>query len=73
MSLADKAPMLEGVRVVDLTSVVFGPYTTQILTDLGAEVIKIEPPQGDQYRYSGKSAKTRGMSSGHMTINRGKQ
>jgi crotonobetainyl-CoA:carnitine CoA-transferase CaiB-like acyl-CoA transferase len=73
MSLANTAPMLEGVRVVDLTSVVFGPYTTQILADLGAEVIKIEPPRGDQFRYSGKAARTSGMSPGHMSINRGKQ
>jgi crotonobetainyl-CoA:carnitine CoA-transferase CaiB-like acyl-CoA transferase len=65
--------MLEGVRVVDLTSVVFGPYCTQILADLGAEVIKVEPPAGDLYRYSGKAAKTPGMSPGHMSVNRGKR
>jgi len=65
--------MLEGVRVVDLTSIVFGPYCTQILADLGADVVKVEPPQGDQFRYSGKPAKTRGMSAGHMALNRNKR
>jgi crotonobetainyl-CoA:carnitine CoA-transferase CaiB-like acyl-CoA transferase len=73
MAMTSKAPMLEGVRIIDLTNIVFGPYCTQILADLGAEVIKIEPPQGDQFRYSGRPAKTPGMSPGHMTINRGKQ
>jgi crotonobetainyl-CoA:carnitine CoA-transferase CaiB-like acyl-CoA transferase len=73
LSLSSPAPMLEGVRVVDLTSIVFGPYCTQILAELGAEVIKVEPPGGDQFRYTSRPAKTPGMSAGHMSINRGKR
>lgn len=73
MSLNQALPMLEGVKVVDLTSVVFGPYATQILADFGAEVVKVEPKIGDTFRYSQKPAKTTGMSPGHMTLNRGKK
>ena len=65
--------MLHGVRIVDMTGVVFGPYATQMLADLGADVIKVEPPQGDQMRLAGKPARTRLMSPAHMTLNRGKR
>jgi crotonobetainyl-CoA:carnitine CoA-transferase CaiB-like acyl-CoA transferase len=65
--------MLEGVRIVDLTSVVFGPYATQMMADLGADVIKVEPPAGDQFRQAGRPAHTHLMGACHMTINRGKR
>src|SRR5437667_3014296 len=41
---------LEGVRVIDLASVVMGPFAAQLLGDMGADVIKVEPPQGDLTR-----------------------
>lgn len=64
--------MLEGIRIVDLTSIVFGPYATEILADLGADVIKVEPPAGDMFRRAGAPAQTPGMGACHMTLNRGK-
>ena len=63
---------LAGLRVVDLTSVVFGPYATQIMADMGAEVIKVEPPEGDNTRWITKGP-VPGMGGIYVNVNRGKR
>ena len=42
--------VLEGLRIIDLTSGIAGPYCTKLFVDAGAEVIKLEPPSGDPLR-----------------------
>ncbi|AFT68981.1 CAIB/BAIF CoA-transferase, family III [Alloalcanivorax dieselolei B5] len=65
--------MLEGVRIIDMTTMIFGPYCTQMLADLGADVIKVEAPAGDLMRIAGNPAKTPGMGPAFVTTNRGKR
>ncbi|MFC4273622.1 CaiB/BaiF CoA transferase family protein [Achromobacter aloeverae] len=62
---------LAGVRVVDMTSVAMGPYATQILADHGAEVIKVESPEGDVFRMSAPAAHA-GMGPAYLNLNRNK-
>lgn len=72
MTPADAATPLKGVRVIDITTVMLGPYATQILGDYGADVIKIESPDGDSTRSTGP-APAPGMAATFMGANRSKR
>ena len=63
---------LHGLRVVDLSRVLGGPYCGQILADHGADVLKIEPPQGDETRTWGPPFEN-GVASYYMGLNRNKR
>jgi len=63
---------LHGIKVVELTSVVLGPWACQLLADMGADVIKVEPPRGDSNRTLG-AARHPGMSALYLTCNRNKR
>ena len=80
--MSDAKP-LDGITVVDLTRVLAGPFCTMVLRDLGAEVIKVEPPEGDEARGFGPflpgaggaagAAGERGVSSYFTSLNCGKR
>lgn len=63
---------LTGIRIIDLTNVLFGPLATRNLGDLGADVIKVEGLSGDLWRYTGHS-RNPGMGGQFMAVNRNKR
>src|ERR1700733_13367676 len=71
-SMVNSTGPMVGVRVIDLTAMVMGPYCTQIMADMGADVIKVEPPQGDNTRYISVGPAP-GMSGVFVNVNRGKR
>ena len=64
---------LDGIRGIEFTSVVLGPFACQILGDLGADVIKVEPPGGDTNRNLGPVKNTEGLAALFLTCNRNKK
>ena len=64
---------LQGIRIVDLTQHLAGPFCTMLLADMGAEVIKVEPPWGDASRSSPQYPTVQGQNSYYMLVNRNKK
>ncbi len=64
---------LNGIKIVEFTSVVLGPWACQILGDMGADIIKVEPPVGDTNRNLGPNRNNSDMSALFMTCNRNKR
>ena len=64
--------LLKGIRILDLSAVVLGPFATRYLGDFGADVIKVEPPTGDIFRQV-EPARSKAMGAGHLAFNRNKR
>jgi formyl-CoA transferase len=62
---------LDGIRVIDLTQVMAGPFCSMLLGDMGADVIKVEPPEGEHTRHEREVAP--GVSSSFLALNRNKR
>lgn len=74
--MTDTRGPLEGLRVLDLTQALAGPYSTMLLADLGADVMKVEPPSGDMTRFPGpftEEDSERAYGGYFASINRGKR
>ena len=63
---------LVGFRIIDLTAVISGPFCTQLLGDLGADIIKVEPPEGDSMRRIGRPRKN-DVTASYLNFNRNKR
>jgi len=66
------AGALDGIRIVDQTQVMAGPFASMLLADMGAEVIKVEPPDGEHSRHVGLQAAP-GVAASFLAVNRGKK
>lgn len=72
--LSNRQPLLDGIRVLDLSRVLAGPYCTMMLGDLGADVIKVEVPgRGDDTRHWGPPFAKGGESAYYLCVNRNKR
>lgn len=65
-------PLLDGLRIIDITTIILGPFATQILGDMGAEIIKIEAPDGDMNRWNPPMGEP-GIGAGFANNNRNKR